>query len=438
MAEHRGVRAIQALIELAPATGGLALWAQHRDIPGLACPIRPGSSAGLIVPGHAAEAGTALAPVIATDGHRVYYTPAFARLELDRQMGLVAQVMLHLALRHPQRAAALAAVHGPIDLGLYNLCADALINCLLGHLDWLRLPDGAVSLERLLAATLGLRTTPEAALLAWDVERLYRSIDDRAPVADSRSRTRRDGPRAEAARRLAAGIARDLIVPASEAEPEAEAALARDWSERLRRGHGSDGALSLLRTLPLDRGLTPVPWEWQLRRRLWRGLLCQPDRSWSRPARSWLANRGRTPGGGRLPWEPGWVASRQVPRLVLVVDVSGSIDDALLHRFGSEVGAIARRANAELFLIAGDDRVRWQGPVQPGRLNLADLQFDGGGGTDFSPLLEAADTCRPDLVLVLTDLDGPNRFEPEWPLVWAVAPGWSGQRPAVGEVVPLA
>jgi predicted metal-dependent peptidase len=41
-----------------------------------------------------------------------------------------------------------------------------------------------------------------------------------------------------------------------------------------------------------------------------------------------------------MPFEPGIHAgSRQVPRLVLVVDVSGSIADDLLERFAREVEA---------------------------------------------------------------------------------------------------
>jgi VWA-like domain (DUF2201) len=35
-------------------------------------------------------------------------------------------------------------------------------------------------------------------------------------------------------------------------------------------------------------------------------------------------------------------------------------------------------------------------------------------------LLEGADTHRPDIAVVLTDLDGPARFRPRWPVLWAV------------------
>ena len=46
--------------------------------------------------------------------------------------------------------------------------------------------------------------------------------------------------------------------------------------------------------------------------------------------------------------------------------------------------------------------------------------INGGGGTDFTPLLEEADTHHPDIVVVLTDLDGPAHHRPSWPVIWAV------------------
>ena len=56
---HRGTRAVQRMVEFAPATGGLALWVRHRDLP--------------------ADADTAPAP-LTTDGHTIFYSAAFERL----------------------------------------------------------------------------------------------------------------------------------------------------------------------------------------------------------------------------------------------------------------------------------------------------------------------------------------------------------------------
>ena len=426
---HRGVRAIQRLVEFAPSTGGLALWVGHGDIV------------------------DDDAPVVFTDGERVLYGPAFERLGLLEQTGWVAHEVLHIALRHPQRALDLRRLTGDVDMRLFNICADAIVNSALAHLSWLRLPPASVFLDQLLAHTLDLHQDAEAALLEWDVERLYRTLDDRtirdddgrrqagqggtAGARGEESRTqsrsaprktgdplqpnaREDGPRAAHARGLGAGTVSDLAPdPEAENSPELEAEQAREWSERLLRAHAGDGDFSMLRALLADLPRTRTPWRQVLRTRLARGLSRKLALSWSRPTRSYIANQGRA-GGRRLPFEPGFSANRTEPRLAVIVDVSGSIDDELLASFSTEIAAISRRQEAGLLLVIGDDRVRRVEQFRPGRFDLGAIDFSGGGGTDFTPLLERADLYRPDIGVVLTDLEGPANFRPDWPVIWAV------------------
>ncbi|MEY6434270.1 VWA-like domain-containing protein, partial [Thioalkalicoccus limnaeus] len=216
-----------------------------------------------------------------------------------------------------------------------------------------------------------------------------------------------------------------------------EAEQMRDWSERILRAHASDGEQSLLRALIADRPRARIPWEAILRTRMRRALARRVDLSWSRPARSYVANRGRAGPGRRLPWEPGTTTSRAVPRLVIIVDVSGSIDDSLLGRFAREVEAITRRLEARLAILIGDRKVSRIEHFVPGRTRLRELLFQGGGGTDFTPLLEAADALRPDLVLVLTDLQGPANVRPRWPVIWAVPASVPDPQPLFGTLVRL-
>jgi len=422
-AGHRGTRAVQRLVEYAPSTGALALWMHHVDL----APTHP-----------AADGVAGAAPPVATDGHRLLYSPAFATLPLPEQAGWVAHEVLHIALRHAQRFLALQSLVGDVDLPLFNLCADAIVNSTLSHLAWLALPKDAVQLDTLLASTLAIDQPLERALLEWDVERLYREIDDRRPArgggrAEDRSGAqgdgsngtrqprREDGPRAARARALAARTPPDLQPDSGTRDaPEAEAGQAREWCERLLRAHAGDGAFSMLRTLGADLPRTRTPWQQVLRTQLARALTPRPAVAWSRPARSYIANQGRNAAGHRMPWEPGVGMARRVPRLAVVVDVSGSIDDALMERFAREIDALTRRLEAGLVLVIGDDRVRELRHCQPGQSGLRELAFTGGGGTDFTPLLQAADTHHPDIGVVLTDLDGPARFKPRWPVVWAV------------------
>ncbi len=427
--EHRGTRAIQRMVECAPSTGGLALWVNHHDLP-----------------------ADREAPAVMTDGHTLYYGAAFEQLSLEQQVGLVAHEVLHIALRHPQRYLDLRRLIGDVDLKLFNVCADAIINSTIGHLSWLALPQSAVQLDQLLARALHLQQDVETALLSWDVERLYRAIDDRqdndqhgkqdsgrsgqsgeasadgaqggaAPQAagdQSQAPARQDGPRAAQVRELGAQTPVDLV-PDEEAQgaPEQEAEQAREWSERILRGHAGDGDFSMLRSLIADLPRSRTPWEQVLRTRLARDLARKPDVSWSRPTRSYIANQGRI-GSHRLPFEPGFSPSKAVPRLAVIVDVSGSVDDKLMERFATEIEAITRRQEAALVLVIGDDRVRRVTLFEPGKAKLSAIEFSGGGGTDFAPLLREADKYRPDIGVVLTDLEGPAEFRPRWPVIWAV------------------
>ena len=414
---HRGTPAVQRLVEHAPASGGLALWVRHEDMP---------------------AAADASQPPVTTDGRTLFYAPAFERLPIEQQAGWVAHATLHVALRHVQRFVALQRRLGDVDLRLYNLCADAIVNSALGHLAWLKLPPQALRLEALLKSALGITQDDEAALLAWDVERLYRELDDREPPRGGRSDPRRDGPRAARARALGQAQAADLKPGQGTVEaPEDEAEQTRLWQERLLRGHAGDGSHSLLRALLADLPRSRMPWEQVLRTQLAHALAQRPGLSWSRPSRSYIANQGRAGRGRRLPWEPGMTASRRVPKLALAVDVSGSIDTALMARFAREIEALSRRLEAPLTLIIGDDRVRSVQTFAPGRSDLRSIRFEGGGGTDFTPLLEEVQRQRPDIAVVLTDLQGPARLRPDCPLIWAVPAQQPGAVPPFGRLLLL-
>ncbi|MFK8028957.1 MAG: VWA-like domain-containing protein [Gammaproteobacteria bacterium] len=467
----RGTRAIQAMVEHAPATGGLALWMRHVDL----------------------DTDALLPAAIANDGSTVFYAPRFETLPLKEQIGLVAHQTLHVAFRHVQRRDQLASVLGDVDATLYNACADALVNSTLSHLEWLRLPATSIYLDQLMKRVFEDERTVEVLLLQWDVERLYRAVDDRtrttrsesrqtsnnrsnadgktesanASTTDGRSavhsdgratpqsshdtaaqthrRDRRgqelggDGPLSAEVRSLASGTEPDLLASAEGERPEDVVETTREWAERLLRGHASDGDFSMLRTLSADSLRVRTPWSQVLRRSLARGLIREPALSWSRPSRSWLANRGRTRNGRRMPWEPGTVTSKSVPRLALIVDISGSIDDNLLTRFAGQLDAITRQLEAQIILIAGDDQVRYEEEHTPGNCGLRSLpNMDGGGGTDFEPLIKAATAYSPDYAIVLTDLQGAVGTSPGFPVLWAVPPDYAYVKSPFGRLLVLA
>jgi predicted metal-dependent peptidase len=91
-----------------------------------------------------------------------------------------------------------------------------------------------------------------------------------------------------------------------------------------------------------------------------------------------------------------------------------------MERFAREIEAITRRVESAVVLIIGDDRVQRVVEFEPGRSEFGAIEFNGRGGTDFTPLLEEAQKHHPDIAVVLTDLEGPARFRPSWPVLWAV------------------
>jgi hypothetical protein len=185
--EHRGRRAVQRLVEYAPASGSLALWVAHRDV----------SDDEALA--HAAGRLPAY-----TDGRCIHYTPAFDKLGLDAQTGWVAHELLHVALRHGPRFRALQRRLGDADLALFNRCADAIVNSTLAPAPWLALPPKALTLPMLLDQVLATTRSDEAALLEWDVERLYAAVDDRR--SDGKASARKDGPRAATLRAKSVAI----------------------------------------------------------------------------------------------------------------------------------------------------------------------------------------------------------------------------------------
>jgi predicted metal-dependent peptidase len=139
-----------------------------------------------------------------------------------------------------------------------------------------------------------------------------------------------------------------------------------------------------------------------------------------------------------MPFEPGFSATKNEPRLALIIDVSGSIEETLMERFANEIETIIRRQEAGLVLIIGDERVRQVEFFEPGRrFVLSEIEFTGGGGTDFTPLLAEADRHRPDIAVVLTDLEGPADFKPRWPVIWAVPENYSHAVQPFGRLLTL-
>lgn len=397
----KAARALAHLGDVDAALAVLSLWCRHRDGVGMT----------------------------RTQGDVITYGPAFDRLGLPEQVGLVAHHVLHVALRHSARAAGLAERLGPgFDPALFGLAADGIINetlILAGH----AVPRPAVTLSDLLTEAGMPEQSAVAALERWDVDRLAMALH-------------RDPKRAERLRQW--GKTRGFSVDLDAGLPgeDGKGQSASDWRNHVLRafeaGRKAGSGIGRLGAILADLAPDQVPWEVQLRGLLALALTDRPRVSWRRPAGSWIARMAEAEqAGAPVPvFEPGRQRMDHRPRIVIGLDTSSSIDPQTLRLFTAEAEAIARRTGAEAHLLAFDERVFDQRRLDPnGWAGLRDLPLRHGGGTDFHDLFALTAPIRPSIAVILTDLDAPLPPAPKFAVLWAVPNAVA--RPAYGRVIRL-
>ena len=370
-------------------------------------------------------------PTAATDGHSAWFNPAFMTdLTDDERLFVLAHEVWHCALGHLGRG------EGYEDPERWNVAIDHVVNAML-KAEGLRLPRGAVlfrgwegAFAEDLYEQLAPPKSPEPPERGedesddpdssdeWEVHDLYRLFD---PISVPSSRGRladvHGVPSTDDVLRSAGTEALELVLdpdyrPAGPPDPEV-------WNDRLvaaaQQAPGAAegmGEVLMWRLEPLREPM--VPWQDVLRQFVTSAY--GGERRWLPPSRRHVA------GGLYLP-------SRRSDflKVVVAVDTSGSTT-SFLGDFASElVGLLESFGRYELTLICCDEEVRSvreYGPDNP--LTVEDLQFEGGGGTDFRPVFEWVEANQAELnvMVFLTDGDGPAPASgPGYPVLWALTPG---------------
>ncbi len=399
----RAAPALQDMGAIDPAIAALALWCSHRDDPG---PTR-------------------------TAGETIFYGPDFAGLPRHEQIGLAAHHILHVALRHPARSAALAERLGPaFSSDLYALAADAIVNETLfagGH----ALPRPATRLTELLAEAVGRQVPAATALADWDTERLATAL-----MGDAGTRKRAADYAAR--RRFTPDLGpSDQTDKAPTPEPEWRARRMR----AMQTGRAAGTGIGPLSQTLADLAPPRIAWELRLRRLLTRAVTDAPRPTHRRPARRWLAMeaQARETGGPTPFFEPGTERLATRPRLAVCIDTSSSIDDLTLTLLASECAGIARRTGAETHVLGFDEAVHTRATLGPGLWENAmrGLTLNRGGGTSYVDVLDEAARLDPAMIVILTDLDGPIGARPPMPVLW-VTPDTPGTVPPFGKILNLA
>ena len=115
--------------------------------------------------------------------------------------------------------------------------------------------------------------------------------------------------------------------------------------------------------------------------------------------------------------------SSDLLRVIVAIDTSGSVDEALLSTFLGEVTSMMQQyPNYEIELITADAKIQSVKTFLPGE--PLDYSISGGGGTDFRPVFEYVQMHidYPTLLIYFTDGEGIfPKEEPPYNVLW-VAP----------------
>ncbi len=193
---------------------------------------------------------------------------------------------------------------------------------------------------------------------------------------------------------------------------------ARVWASRLARAQAGDKPGGLLRELTGDFPVVKTPWPQILRSYLQDAVMPTTRENFNRPGRRVLSLDSEF-------FEPSFQSEKGVRRIGVAVDTSGSIDEKILLRFAGEIEAVQKRTGAELYLVVCDAEVTGEflvpayGKTFTQRYKAGELQFRGGGGTDFAPALAKLNKSNVKIGLYLTDMMGNFGAEkPKMPFVW--------------------
>ncbi|HQU14706.1 MAG: hypothetical protein B7Z66_04270 [Chromatiales bacterium 21-64-14] len=351
------------------------------------------------------KAAPSWCPTIATDARAVYYNAEYiAGLSLEQTQFMLAHEALHCALSHFVRRQHRVQRR-------WDIACDLAINPLLIR-DGLRPPVGSLADMKLEGMTaeeiypLVEETDQDGPLdqHLYDASAPAASNPDPEPgqESDGAGSSRRDDHEAGGAPQPA---------PLGVAERDQ---LAHEWRQRLASAAQQAlqaGKLAGAMARIVDQLLQPrLPWRMLLARYLVH--TAREDYRYSRPS--------RREGSAILPT----LRSGQVD-LVVVLDTSGSVTDAEVREFLTEVDAIKGQVRARVTLHACDAALAPEGPwrYEPWEELVAPRHLRGGGGTRFGPVfqwLERADH-RPDVLLYFTDARGEfPAAAPQFPVIWLV------------------
>lgn len=353
-------------------------------------------------------------PTTATDARKFYFNPEYIdALSNEYVQFVLAHEALHCALSHFAR-------RGHRDKKRWDMACDLAVNELLVKDGFTPPPNALVGM-----GFDGMTAEEIYPSLQEEIEEpmdrhLYDEQDnadhDQRQVQGKQQETSPDQPPREGD--TAGGEQTEkggLGGPPVSLTPDERETLSTQWQQRLAgaaqmamQAGKMGGAMARL----IDHLLQPqLPWRNLLAHHVTN--IARDDYSYARPS---------TRRGDPVVYPS--LRSAQI-NVTVVLDVSGSMTDAELREFLSEIDAIKAQMRARIVLHACDVQLAEGGPwlFEPWEELSLPHEFSGGGGTRFTPVFDWLETQdqAPDLLIYFTDAEGEfPKCEPRFPVLWLV------------------
>jgi len=319
-------------------------------------------------------------PTADTNGLEVRYNPQFFEdLTEEERVGLIAHEAWHVALQHMFR-------EDGKDHEVWNKAGDYVINQLLHDASY-DLPSGGLQ---------------DNQFRDWSTNQVYDYLMEQDEQKNSGNGDFfcdvREPPKGgdgetdkEAAEKLKNTVKGILVKATNQSKMQGEQA-------------GNIPA-EILREL--DKLINPIlPWETLLDRFL--SDHCKDDYSWARPNKRFMPDM-------IMPSQ----FSESLGSITIAIDTSGSITDDDMSKILSEITSIKERFNPKELIILDCDYDIHSEYVVTEDMQICDLQFRGGGGTSFQPVIDYCNKQKPQALLYFTDLYAsvPENVG-EYPILW--------------------
>jgi predicted metal-dependent peptidase len=316
----------------------------------------------------------------ATNGKRIKYNPDFfMSLDHEERVFLMLHEAMHCAYLHMER-------NQGRDRGRFNIAADHVINLQLIERGF-KMPECGLA-------------DPQYATLS--TEEVYNLLPEN-PGGGGNGNVPGFGP--------------DLEDPAGGSTPEAQEQLRQDIQDILcraamqsRMSNDKPGSIPGEIELFLDRLLNPkLPWYRILQKYL--NSFSKSDYSFRKPNRRFFPEH-------ILPSMYG----RNLIDLAAFVDISGSVSDHEFHVQVSETAAVMRMMKPRQIMFGQfDTEIKSVDRIQS-LADMSKISFTGRGGTCIEPVIEWANTHKPQLLMVFTDgyFNWSDEIKTQVPVIWLI------------------